>query len=213
MKAEAPSVEAAVAPRLSTRDALLDAASALMRDRDTLSVSISDIAAAAGVNSALVKYYFGNKNGLMVALLERDLGVAITQLQELVEMDMRPSAKMRYHLRGLIRIYFRFPYLQRLLISIMRDESEEIGRSIAERYLAPIAAAYQRMIAEGVKAGEFRPTDARFFYFTAIGACDQIFSARFVLKYVHGIDEIDDELRRAYVDQTTALIMDGLLAK
>ena len=45
--------------RLSTRDSLLAAASALMRSRDTLSVSISDIAAEAGVNSALVKYYFG----------------------------------------------------------------------------------------------------------------------------------------------------------
>ena len=181
-----------------------------MRSRDTLGVSISDIAAEAGVNSALVKYYFGNKNGLLLALLERDLGLSITQLRDLVAMDMRPSAKMRYHLSGLIRIYFRFPYLQRLLISIMRDESEEVGRQIAETYLRPIAEAYETMIADGVAAGEFRPTDARFFYFTAIGACDQIFSARFVLKYVHGIDEIDDELRRVYVEQTVGLIMDGL---
>ncbi|MAS42563.1 MAG: TetR family transcriptional regulator [Rhodobacteraceae bacterium] len=196
--------------RLSTRDSLLAAASALMRSRDTLSVSISDIAAEAGVNSALVKYYFGNKNGLMLALLERDLSLSITQLRDLVAMDMRPAAKMRYHLSGLIRIYFRFPYLQRLLISIMRDESEEVGRQIAETYLSPIAQAYETMIAEGVAAGEFRPTDSRFFYFTAIGACDQIFSARFVLKYVHGIDEIDDALRRVYVEQTVGLIMDGL---
>lgn len=196
--------------RLSTRDSLLAAASSLMRSRDTLGVSISDIAAEAGVNSALVKYYFGNKNGLLLALLERDLGLSITQLRDLVAMDMRPSAKMRYHLSGLIRIYFRFPYLQRLLISIMRDESEEVGRQIAETYLRPIAEAYETMIADGVAAGEFRPTDARFFYFTAIGACDQIFSARFVLKYVHGIDEIDDELRRVYVEQTVGLIMDGL---
>ncbi|MEC9435586.1 MAG: TetR family transcriptional regulator [Pseudomonadota bacterium] len=196
--------------RLSTRDSLLAAASSLMRSRDTLGVSISDIAAEAGVNSALVKYYFGNKSGLLLALLERDLGLSITQLRDLVAMDMRPSAKMRYHLSGLIRIYFRFPYLQRLLISIMRDESEEVGRQIAETYLRPIAEAYETMIADGVAAGEFRPTDARFFYFTAIGACDQIFSARFVLKYVHGIDEIDDELRRVYVEQTVGLIMDGL---
>ena len=136
--------------RLSTRDSLLAAASALMRSRDTLSVSISDIAAEAGVNSALVKYYFGNKNGLMLALLERDLSLSITQLRDLVAMDMRPAAKMRYHLSGLIRIYFRFPYLQRLLISIMRDESEEVGRQIAETYLSPIAQAYETMIAEGV---------------------------------------------------------------
>ncbi|MGM0585063.1 MAG: TetR family transcriptional regulator [Pseudomonadota bacterium] len=212
MKAEAPA-EATEGAKQPTRDNLLSAASRLMRARDTLAVSISDIAAEAGVNSALVKYYFGNKNGLMLALLERDLGLAIRQLRELVEMDMRPTAKMRYHLKGLIRIYFRFPYLQRLLIATMRDENEGIAREIAEKYLRPIAEAYERMIAEGVAAGEFKPTDARFFYFTAIGACDQIFSARFVLKYVHGIEEIDDDLRRAYVDQTISLIMEGLKAK
>ena len=197
----------------STRDALLAAASELMRARDTLAVSISDIAAQAGVNSALVKYYFGNKNGLLLALLERDLTLSITQLRELLEMDLKPSQKMRYHLRGLIRVYFRFPYLNRLLIAIIRDESEETGRALAEAYLRPIAEAYARLIAEGVAAGEFKPIDARFFYFTIIGACDQIFSSRFVLKYVHGIDAIDDDLRRTYVDQVITLIMDGLLAQ
>lgn len=69
------------------------------------------------------------------------------------------------------------------------------------------------MIEAGVAAGEFKPTDARLFYFTAIGACDQIFSARFVLNYVHGIERIDGDLRRAYVDQTISLIMEGLLAR
>lgn len=199
--------------RLSTRDLLLAAAADLMRRRDTLNVPISEIAAEAGVNSALVKYYFGNKNGLMLALLERDLGASIDQLSELVAMDMSPSKKMRYHLSGLVRMYFRCPYLQRLLIKTMRDESEEIAADIANKYLRPISEAYQVMIAEGVASGEFKPIDSRLFYFIAIGAADQIFSARFVLKFVHGIDRIDDELRRAYVDTTITLIMDGLLAK
>ena len=211
--AAAPRGAAKSAPGLSTRDSLLEAASSLMRTRDTLKVSISDIAAEAGVNSALIKYYFGSRSGLMLALLERDLALSIDELRALVEMDMRPLRKMRYHLAGLIKIYFRFPYLQRLLTATMRDEEEAVKRQIADRYLAPIAEAYERMIAEGVAAGEFKEIDARFFYFTAIGACDQIFSARFVLKYVHGIDEIDEALRRSYVDQTVKLIMDGLLAK
>lgn len=196
-----------------SRAALLDAASALMAERDTLKVPISDIAARAGVNSALIKYYFGSKSGMLRALLERDLSDAVRELQALMKADMRPSLKMRYHLSGLIRWYFRYPYLQRLLIATMRDESPEIAREIADTYLRPITDAYQRMIEAGVAAGEFKPTDARLFYFTAIGACDQIFSARFVLNYVHGIERIDGDLRRAYVDQTISLIMEGLLAR
>lgn len=89
-----------------SRAALLDAASALMAERDTLKVPISDIAARAGVNSALIKYYFGSKSGMLRALLERDLSDAVRELQALMKADMRPSLKMRYHLSGLIPLVF-----------------------------------------------------------------------------------------------------------
>lgn len=199
--------------RNGSRAALLEAAATLMTERDTLAVPISDIAREAGLNSALIKFYFGNKAGMMLALLQRDLADAVDELRAHVKTDLRPELKMKYHLSGLIRMYFRHPYLQRLLIATMRDEPPEVAREIAERYLKPIADAYEEMIGEGVDAGDFKKTDARLFYFTAIGACDQIFSARFVLRYVHGIDAIDDDLRRAYVEQTVSLIMRGLLAR
>ena len=80
--------------------------------------------------------------------------------------------------------------------------------------IAAQAGTYDLTVDEvTIDTGDFKKTDARLFYFTAIGACDQIFSARFVLRYVHGIDAIDDDLRRAYVEQTVSLIMRGLLAR
>lgn len=196
-----------------SREALLDAANKLMAERDTLAVPISDIAAEAGVNSALIKYYFGSKNGMLLALLHRCLAGVVEELEAHVRRDMPPERKMRYHLQGLIRTYFRFPYLQRLLIAMMRDEAPEEAHRVANAYLRPIHHAYERMLAEGVAAGVFREIDPRLFYFTAIGACDQIFSARFVLSHVHGIDTIDDDLRRTYIEQTASLILNGLLSR
>ncbi len=198
--------------RGSARDQLLAAASDLMRERDSIDISLIDLARRAQVNSALVKYYFGNKQGLLTALLDRDLSMAIEQLSALVARDISPSQKMRLHLAGLIKIYFRFPYLNRLLMATIRDSSDVQSQTIAERFLGPIYAAYEIILTDGVKAGEFRPVDPKFFYFTVIGACDQIFSARFVLRSVHGITDIDDDLRRAYVQHTTEMIMAGLAA-
>lgn len=213
MNPKAAPATASVEERASTRDDLLNAASDLMCERDTLLVPIIDIAAKAGVNSALVKYYFGNKSGLMRALLHRDLAEAVTQLEALVEMDMRPTAKMRYHLSGLIKMYFKYPYLQRLLTVTMRDETEEVRSTMIKSYIEPIHYAYKRMISDGVATGEFQPIDYKFFYFIVIGACDQIFSSRDVLKYMHGVDKIDDNIRRSYTEQMIAVILGGLTAR
>src|SRR5437764_3645958 len=60
------------AAKNATAEKLLMAASALMIERSSIEVSLSDIAQKSGVNAALVKYHFGNKDGLLLALLARD---------------------------------------------------------------------------------------------------------------------------------------------
>ena len=56
------------------------AASELMIERASIEVSLSDIAQKSGVNAALVKYHFGNKDGLLLSLLERDAAGPIQTL-------------------------------------------------------------------------------------------------------------------------------------
>ena len=61
----------------TTAEKLLVAASELMIERASIEVSLSDIAQKSGVNAALVKYHFGNKDGLLLALLARDAATEI----------------------------------------------------------------------------------------------------------------------------------------
>ena len=70
------------------RDQLIEAASQIMREGDTIDLSLSELSLRAGLNSALVKYYFGNKNGLMLALLDRDMGNIVHSLEALVAKDI-----------------------------------------------------------------------------------------------------------------------------
>src|SRR6516164_9550756 len=58
--------------RNATAEKLLVAASELMIERASIEISLSDIAQKSGVNAALVKYHFGNKDGLLLAFLARD---------------------------------------------------------------------------------------------------------------------------------------------
>src|SRR6266705_3420216 len=93
------------ATKNTTAEKLLDAASDLMIERSSTEVSLSDIAQKTGVNAALVKYHFGNKDGLLLALLARDAATEIAQLEYLISQPIRPTEKVRLHIGGIIRAY------------------------------------------------------------------------------------------------------------
>jgi AcrR family transcriptional regulator len=55
-----------------------------MIQRSSIDISLSDIAQKSGANAALVKYHFGNKDGLLLALLARALGPGVAAVLLLV---------------------------------------------------------------------------------------------------------------------------------
>ncbi|MFI6314549.1 TetR/AcrR family transcriptional regulator [Nocardia fusca] len=72
---------------LSTRSALLDAAEQVMLEEGYAAVSSRRLAARAGVNSALVHYYFGTMDNLFVALFRRGSERSYQRLLAAAESD------------------------------------------------------------------------------------------------------------------------------
>src|ERR1043166_4630569 len=113
-------------PRNSTAERLLVAASELMIERNSIDVSLSELARKSGINAALVKYHFGNKDGLLLALLARDSQSEIENLDYLMRQPISPTEKLRLHIAGIIKAYHRFPYLNRLIRHLVYESN---GRS------------------------------------------------------------------------------------
>ena len=66
----------------TTRNALLDAAQQLMLAEGYAAATTRRVAGAAGVNSALVSYYFGSLDGVFIALFQRGAERSFERLQE-----------------------------------------------------------------------------------------------------------------------------------
>ena len=188
---------------------LIAAASELMRERDSLDVSFVDIAERAGLPQGLIGYYFGNKEGLLYAVLESSVSDALKQLDLLLHSGLGPEEKMRLHLHGVVMAYYRVPFFNRLLQAMARDASAERVRTISERLIRPMTAAQERIIDEGVAAGVFRPVDKMLFYFATVGAADGLHSSRFILDSVFG-EEWDASLSKRNAALVVDMFMRGL---
>lgn len=98
----------------STRQRLMAAAERLFAEQDYEEVSVRAVNAAAGTNAAAVHYYFGSKEALVGAILERRMDQLDQWRQarraELVEGGRRPTRRQVVEL------------LVRPLLDLMRDE-------------------------------------------------------------------------------------------
>lgn len=194
----------------STREALLDATRELMVEENSTQVSFGDISQRSGINQALIRYHFGSKNGLLEALLERDAGSTFAALAELVASDIGAVEKLRRHIHGVIKIYHRFPYLNRLVGVLSADVSSETAHFISDRFARPLADAQRAILDQGIREGVFRSIDPMLFHFSLVGACDYLFHARASLSSVFGVDSISDDLRKAYADHICSILLESV---
>ena len=172
---------------------------------------MSDIAQKSGVNAALVKYHFGNKDGLLLALLARDAATELSNLEYLLVQPIRPTEKLKLHIGGIIRAYRRFPYMNRLIHYLLHETSAEAAAEVSKFFVAPLLDFHRRLLSEGLKAGEFRKVDPVLFYTSLIGACDHLFFGRHAMTRASGVGPVTDEVCRAYIKHMEALICGGVL--
>ena len=205
----APSAKGAA----TTKGRLISAARELMIERNAVDFSLQDVASRSGLNSALVKYHFGNKDGLMLAILERDAGHAVAQMQRLAALDISATAKLEAHVRGVIETYYRYPYLNRLVHLTMHERGEQAAEQVARFFVTPLVAFQKALLDAGIASGEFKPVDPIFFYHSVIGACEHLFSSRLAMRRVFGADDINDDLCRRYTAHVVDLVGHGLLRR
>lgn len=200
-----------VPARNPTAEKLLVAASELMIERNSLEISLSDLAQKSGVNAALVKYHFGNKEGLLLALLERDAASEVANLEYLLDQPMSATEKLKLHIAGIINAYYRFPYLNRLIHLLLHESDAKAANEVSRFFIKPLFEFQRRLLEEGVASAEFRKVDPVMFYTSLIGSCDHLFHGRNAMARAIGVGDVTDEVRRKYIDHMTAMVLGGMV--
>lgn len=147
-------------PPADRAEALVVAAFALFAERNFASVTIKDIAANTGVNTALIYYYFGSKEELFRATIEHAVDRAFRHFRTLREGLTSPPELIA----GWLENHVRLGDLIRKLVKISLDYASS-GRRVASidrsirRFYDEEASAVSNAILAGIEQGLFRPVD------------------------------------------------------
>lgn len=193
----------------ATSERLLQAAHELLHERGGGAVSVSDLCTRAGANVAMVKYCFGSKDGLYDALVERVVRSFQADLAQLDELALPPRETMERHVGGIARNFLRFPYLSSLLNERLRRADPETVARLSEAFALPTRAWHARLLESGAAAGAFRQVDPTFFFFSVIGICEFLFSARSWLEQTFD-ERLSGDLVERFVAHTTRMVLDGI---
>jgi TetR/AcrR family transcriptional regulator len=147
-------------PGGDTRAAILAAAEGVFAAAGLAGARIDAIAAAAGVNKALLYYYFASKERLYITVLEEQFREFNRQAVEILTAAGPARAiLLRYvglHFDTISRRGLCAPLHQQLLMAGGRAAA-----ALVRKYAIPRSAALGRLLERGMRDGEFRRADVR----------------------------------------------------
>jgi len=193
------------------RAKIATAAEELFAERGFDGAAIRDIAKKAGVNGAMIHYYFGNKEGLYRAMLE---GAASTVRALLIETIDR-SGSTNDRLASFVDAYAAYmlsqPNLARVLYREMLTGAKHI-KQIAQKYAATNYTMLRTMISDGVKRGELRPLDADLAPISLMGMVVIFQFLRPIISVALGKTEYDQQFVSRVAAHTIDLFLYGAVA-
>lgn len=144
-----------------SRAAILQAAVREFSEEGIAGARTDAIARTAGVNKALLYYYFRDKEALYQAVLDEVFSGVRTAVQGALALELSP----RERLTAYVRAHFDYIASNPLYSRIVHAEFLRAGRDpshlqrIAKQYFQPIFVNLRELLREGRQAGEFRRVD------------------------------------------------------
>jgi len=188
---------------------ILDTAEQLFTDHGYAATSIRNIADNAGVNPALVHYYFGNKHTLLEAVLQHSLEPMV---KALASLKTRESASIEDIATLLIPMAAAHPNIPRLLTREVLLPGGEMQDFFLEHLAPQLGGALPALLESEKNAGKLRADiDPAYAALMVLAVCFFPFIARSLAEPVFGIN-LGTDGADTLTQHVSELLKRGLLA-
>lgn len=178
---------AAAAEDAGTRERILAAAHQVFLRRGTAAARTQEIADEAGVNKALLHYYFGTKAALADAVFQRAAADFLPRfLRPIADPSLPLADKVRLAVREHIDFHRAHPYLAGYVIAEANADPDRIRRLLPAGHRPPLAVLQAQLDAEAA-AGRLRPIAVESFLVNLISLLVMPFALRPMLDIQLGL--------------------------
>ena len=195
-----------------SRLAILEAAGHAFAEHGLSGARTDSIARTAGVNKALLYYYFPSKNALYSAVLHEEL-TAFHQTALHILAQNGPAAPI---LVEYVSRHFDFvgahPHYARLFQRMMLAGGGKPDPLVTER-LIPVARALGALLRRGIRTGEFRPLDPQHTAISLVALTVFYFNAAPVIRMISGQDPFAPSNLRRRKAEVLKFVRYALLTK
>jgi AcrR family transcriptional regulator len=174
---------------------IMEAAEKLFADKGFAGTSVRDIAEAAGVNLAMISYYFGSKEKLMEAMFTHRGQFFRIQLENILHnKELTPMQKVEKLIDDYIDRIFKKQCFHKILV---REQMVNSSGPIAEQIYQlkqTNQALIKQLIQEGQKKGDFKKNiDIPFLMMTLVGTTSQLVTTQHSYRALTNMEDMTEE--------------------
>lgn len=196
-----------------TRARLIQVGEILFSDTGFERTTLEAIADAAGVNKAMIRYYFGDKEGLYAAIIEAVVDAVLAELESQLPEAADPAEGMGDYIEVFARAVISRPSFPRM---ILRDylDGDIMTREGPSKTLFRFMQTTRRFYEAGREAGHFAAFDPHMLHLSIVSAAifftiTRRYRSSVALKgYLRG-EQLEIEVD-AFVAHLRHLVMHGL---
>jgi AcrR family transcriptional regulator len=175
--------------------AIIDTAEKLFSRNGFEGTSVRDIAHEAGINVAMISYYFGSKEKLMEAIFERKTSYLKVKIENLIDnKTITPYEKICLLIDDYVdRFYNQREFHKVMMREQIMEKNTVVMTAIIELKKKNLESITE-LITEGQNAGVFRRNiDVMMMVTTMVGTVSQMFTSCRFYKEVSHMEQLTDE--------------------
>ncbi|MEZ4919413.1 MAG: TetR/AcrR family transcriptional regulator [Saprospiraceae bacterium] len=144
----------------STEQRIFEAARALFVEKGMAGTRMQEIADKAGINKALLHYYYRSKDKLYTAVVKAVINVAIPKIIGIFESDLPLKEKIEHFLDVYIGLISKNTFLPLFILTELNKHPQEFIDSVMPKDL-PKPDQFFKQVEDEISAGNIRPINPR----------------------------------------------------